>query len=260
MSPQQLERLRQLTDGVESAEAERCQALLSRTMADSPVPDTILVGMERLTHAVSDRAQFFKQLAASPRTVEILSKLFVGSPYLTDILLRDPSLLNQLTSSQTLGEMRSRPEFFESALERAASAESFKDQMTALRQFQQGELLRIGVCDFLGLLDLRSVTNQLSLLADAIVQSALSFVLSDSVNDEPSEIAVLALGKLGGEELNYSSDVDLVFVCVGDAARWTEVVQQLTKSLSEVSSHGLLYRVDLRLRPWGSAGPLVIPS
>ena len=128
------------------------------------------------------------------------------------------------------------------------------------------------------------MTNQLSLLADATVQAALRLIgeregvgslfqaavlsvdqpldddggLKKTPDPVASGFAVLALGKLGGEELNYSSDIDLVFVCDGDPGRFQELVQQLTKVLSDVTSHGILYRVDLRLRPWGNAGPLVV--
>lgn len=269
VSPQHLDRLQLLFGETRAPENRRFCESLARALNDSPVPEAILVGLERLSAVVSDRSALVQKLSSSPRALEILSKLFAGSPYLTNILLREPSLLDHLTSPHLLGEIRSRPEFFDGAWQSVGLAASLEGQMAALRRFQQGELLRIGVCDFLGLLDLRSVTNQLSLLADAIVQAALLIVSDESSSQEndrristatrPS-IAVLALGKLGGEELNYSSDIDLIFVSDGDPMIWTNIVQQFTRVLSDVSSCGLLYRVDLRLRPWGNAGPLVMPG
>ncbi len=248
------DRLRQLFDEAEDADSERCLSWVSALLAESHAAEASLVGLERLLQAVPDRRELFRQLLESPRAIEVLLKVFAASPYLTEILLREPALLGQLTQPRLLADLRSRPEFFESALARTETATTFDEQANALREFQHGELLRIGVCDFLGLLDLRSVTNQLSLLADAVVQVALRMI-GDPV---PLGFAVLALGKLGGEELNYSSDIDLVFVCDGDPARFQELAQRLTKVLSDVTSHSILYRVDLRLRPWGNAGPLVV--
>lgn len=244
--------MRQLFDEAEDADSERCLSWVSALLAESPSADASLVGLERLLRVVPDRRELFWQLLHSPRAVEVLLKVFAASPYLTDILLREPALLTQLTQPQLLRDLRSRPDFFDAAVTRVEAATTSDSQAIALREFQHGELLRIGVCDFLGLFDLRSVTNQLSLLADAVVQAALRMI------GECDAFAVLALGKLGGEELNYSSDIDLVFVCDGDPSRFLELVQRLTKLLSDVTSHGILYRVDLRLRPWGNAGPLVV--
>lgn len=250
------DRLRQLFDEADDGEWQSCLSWVSALLAESPAAEASLVGLERLLQAVPDRRELFRQLLVSPRAIEILLKVFAASPYLTDILLREPAVLSQLTQPSVFADLRSRPEFFEGAMANVADATSLDEQANRLRQYQRGELLRIGVCDFLGLLDLRSVTNQLSLLADAIVQAALRMLLG---GQELSGFAVLALGKLGGEELNYSSDIDLVFVCDGDPAPFQDLVQRLTKLLSDVTSHGFLYRVDLRLRPWGSAGPLVLP-
>lgn len=263
-----IDRLRDLIDGILSQASDRCLAVLTSALSESPAPEATLVGLEQFVRVVERPVELFERLANSPRSVEVLLKLFAGSPYLTGILLQEPLLLDQLTNPHSVGDLRSRQEFVELALVAAGKEVSADLQVAALRRFQQGELLRIGVCDFLGLLDLRSVTNQLSLLADALVQCALRFLRNvpnsdaNDINDITAELAgfaVLALGKLGGEELNYSSDIDLIFVGDDDSARFTTLAQQLSKLLSDVSSNGLLYRVDLRLRPWGDAGPLVMP-
>lgn len=251
-----VERLQTLVKGVLGADSEKCLAVLTAALLDSTVPEVTLVGLERFVAAESNPRQLLELLTVAPRAVEVLLKLFAGSPYLSDILLREPSLLSQLTHQNSVGDLRSRQDFVESAL--AAAAQSSDSRWAELRRFQQGELLRIGVCDFLGLLDLRSVTNQLSLLADALVQASIRLIAD---NDEAVRgFAVLAFGKLGGEELNYSSDIDLVFVCNGDAKPFDVLAQKLNRALSDVTSHGFLYRVDLRLRPWGNAGPLVIST
>src|SRR5262249_43078066 len=131
-----------------------------------------------------------------------------------------------------------------------------EDQLNALRRFQRWELLRIGTCDFFGLLDLRRVTVQLSLLADAMTRACLSHAYRES--DVPEQgLAVIALGKLGGEELNYSSDIDLLFLAESNSAAHWRVGQKLIRGLTGPSPAGFMYRVDMRLRPWGRAGELV---
>ncbi len=279
--------------GTSGAESERLLSVLNGVLSESAAAEVALVGLERLAQAVPDPARLWRQLAGSPRAVEILIKVVIGSSYLTDILLREPAHLEQFTHPSVVGDLRSRQEFFAAALAMLSPTDTADERWATLRRFQQSELLRIGVCDFLGLLDLRSVTNQLSLLADAIVQVALTLLQDSSAtsrcsdaptteipdavgyhgetqyrevtdtrtashgSDSPTGFAVLALGKLGGEELNYSSDIDLVFVSAVDSEDFTSLAQRLSRSVSAVSAQGLLYRVDLRLRPWGDAGPLV---
>src|SRR5690606_20129803 len=79
----------------------------------------------------------------------------------------------------------------------------------------------------------------------------------DHLKITPDRFCVLAFGKLGGEELNYSSDIDLVFLSAGDATRYWELGQKLIKALIDATTEGFLYRVDMRLRPWGKSGALV---
>ncbi|MEQ9065255.1 MAG: glutamine synthetase adenylyltransferase, partial [Gimesia chilikensis] len=130
------------------------------------------------------------------------------------------------------------------------------EKFDAVRRFQRWELLRIGACDTFGLMDLKNITVQLSLLADGLVQSCLT-VLSEDMDLPLDDFAVLAFGKLGGEELNYSSDIDLVFISGQDSTKYWQLGQKLIKSLMESTAEGFLYRVDMRLRPWGRSGALV---
>ena len=133
------------------------------------------------------------------------------------------------------------------------------EKLDALRRYQHWELLRIGACDSFGLLDFKSVTLQLSLLADGITQAALA-LLADELGVCADEFCVLAFGKLGGEELNYSSDIDLVFICQSNAGQYWELGQRLIRALMDATSEGFLYRVDMRLRPWGKSGALFARS
>ncbi len=230
--------------------------MLLAALAESASPDSSVLNLERFIKSVPDPVSTLRFLADNPRATEILVKLFVNSQFLTEILLRNPDYLERLAQHKRLADFKSREDFRREADESLDDRSSPQQRFEALRTYQHWELLRISACDNFGLLDLKSVTIQLSLLADAIVQTALSIV-SDELSINADDFTVLAFGKLGGEELNYSSDIDLVFVSKGDAARYWQVGQQLIRGLTDSISGSFLYRVDMRLRPWGNSGPLV---
>jgi glutamate-ammonia-ligase adenylyltransferase len=267
----------------EPAAAATCLRRLLIGLWESPAPDAALVSFERYFAQASDPTATFRYLNAYPRAVEVLIKIFGGSQYLTETLLCNPEYLDRLTQHRRLAEMKSREEFVAAALEAAGVTADLSGQWDALRQFQRWEILRIGACDAFGLMDLRSATVQLSLLADALIRASLHLWLAskpgfsasratrstvDGKTSEVSEVfgslagdltgfCVLALGKLGGEELNYSSDIDLVFLAEEQAEHWSPLAQGLIRALQTPTAEGFLYRVDMRLRPWGRSGALV---
>jgi glutamate-ammonia-ligase adenylyltransferase len=230
--------------------------MLLVALSDAATPDASLLNFERYAQCVPDRTVLLRYLATRPRAVEILVKLFVGSQFLTEILLRNPDYLEKLTNHKRLAEFKNRQQFTDEALDVLAAHETLDAKLDALRRHQRWELLRIGACDAFGLLDLRSVTVQLSLLADSLVQVCLS-ILNPETKPTESGFAVIAMGKLGGAELNYSSDIDLIFLCREDASRFWSLGQRLIKALTDSTGEGFLYRVDMRLRPWGRSGALV---
>ena len=243
-------------DEASREELSACLPMLLIALSETAVPDGSLVNFERYAHSVSDRYELFHYLATNPRAVEILVKLFVGSQFLTEILLRNPTYLQKLTKHKRLAEFKSQQQFYIEAMAAAAEVPTILEKMDALRRYQHWELLRIGACDSFGLMDLKTVTVQLSLLADSLVQSCLMLLATD-MEVSTEGFVVLAFGKLGGEELNYSSDIDLVFLADTNATRFWPLGQKLIKSLMEPTGEGFMYRVDMRLRPWGRSGALV---
>ncbi len=234
----------------------RAMPALLAALEEAATPDLSLVNLDRFIRSESHVTSTLLFLAENPRAVEILVRLFVGSHYLTEILLQNPSYLARLTQYNRLAEIKSRQQFFEEGLAALASAVDWPARMTALRHFQKWELLRIAACDTFGLMDFKATTLQLSLLADGIVQLAL-WCACQELGREAPDFCVLAMGKLGGEELNYSSDIDLVFVCEADGGVYSALAQRLIRGLSDMTAVGFLYRVDMQLRPWGRAGTLV---
>ena len=230
--------------------------MLLQALSEAASADVSLMNFQRFVDRVDDRIQLFEFLANQPRSVEILIRLFVGSQYLTEVLLRNPDDLNRLTHHKRLAEFKSREQFLEEARQIGHAATDLPGQLDALRRMQKWEFLRIGACDTFGLMDLKSVTVQLSLLTDSLVQLLLEY-LSKQFDICTTGFVILAMGKLGGEELNYSSDIDLVFLAQDNASRFWPLGQRLIQSLMETTAEGFLYRVDMRLRPWGSSGALV---
>ncbi|HFB52129.1 MAG TPA: glutamine synthetase adenylyltransferase, partial [Anaerolineae bacterium] len=161
-----------------------------------------------------------------------------------------------LVAHHNLSQVKTRADFETRIAAEIAPHPTADARLDALRRFQRWQYLRIGTCDLLGLFDMPTVTEQLSRLADALVQTALQIVAADT-GISPAGFAVLAMGKLGGEELNYSSDIDLLFISDTAAERYLRLGKRLIDALTRVTAEGFLYRVDMRLRPWGKVGALV---
>lgn len=229
---------------------------LVNAAAQSNAPDLCLAKFERLLLAAPSRFRLIRFLSENPRAVEILVRIFLSSEYLSQILFRIPESVYQFIVRENLIELKSREQYRDEAL---LAAEGLTDETAiwnAFRRYQQEEFLRLGTCDAFGLMDLRSVTVQLSLLSDGLVQSCLE-VIHRQTGISSEGFVVLACGKLGGEELNYSSDIDLLFLSEGEPVPYWPLGQKLIQALSNATAEGFLYRVDLRLRPWGNSGPLV---
>jgi len=242
---------------------EPLEALLPaflRLVAQSAEPDGVLVRFDRLLSAAVDPAGLLRFLAADPRTLELLVNLFSSSQYLSEILLRQPDRVYQLATQVQRAAVKTADMLTAEALDVLQSAG--EDGLDHLRGWQRSELLRIGACDLAGQFSLAAATGQLSALADAVVRAVLSALAVEAglcarLGETPPGLAVLAVGKLGGRELNYASDIDLIMVSGGDRPELTRLGEKLVANLSQISPAGFFYRVDMRLRPWGRAGALV---
>ena len=210
---------------------------------------------ERFVAEAPDRARLLAFFGEYPRAVEKLVTIFASSQFLTEILLRDSGYVEMLTDRQRLTLVESAAEMKSQALA-AASSGNWLDRLNSLRRFHRKEILRIGASDIFDFWDLATVTEELSNLADAMVGAALGLA-SDETGIPVKGFAVFALGKLGGRELNYSSDIDLLFVARENASAFLRLGAKVIDALSRITDEGFLYRVDMRLRPWGSSGLMV---
>lgn len=227
---------------------------LLAALADAADPDRSLVNFERFTENFGPGLVII--LEQNPRVIEILVTLFSASQFLTEILLRYPQSIHLLLDRQKLTQ-RKTIEQIQSEVELALrSAPTDDDKKDAMRQYQHSELLRIGASDFLGLYDLPAVVSQISRTAISLTRVCLNLAVRQT-GISSDGFVVLAMGKLGGRELNYSSDIDLLFITQDDTVNYLPLAQKLIENLASTTSKGFLYRVDMRLRPWGKDGSLV---
>ena len=247
-------------------------------LAASPDPDMALNNLERLA-GQGDRAAFLSLLASHPGAAPLLARLGGTSQFLADTLRRHPTLLPWLLEPPTMRQWHGDEleEDLDASLRPFTSHDA---RLNALRRFKYRQLLRIGCRDILGDADLTVTTEELSRLADVCLGAAWRWaedrlrrlhgvpVGSDGM---PTGLAAIGMGKLGGDELNYSSDIDLIFVygedgrttggeagSVANGEFFAEAVRAIVGALESVTDEGHAFRVDLRLRPEGRVGALIL--
>ncbi|MFW5695455.1 MAG: glutamate-ammonia-ligase adenylyltransferase [Alkalispirochaeta sp.] len=225
-------------------------------------PDMALNNWDRFTEQVGDREAFFSQLLAQPRRLEIMVKIFAGSQFLSDTLIRTPVFLSWISDPTVVNTTRDEGEMIAELMERLTATDDRMERLNVLRRFRRREMLRIGTRDICLAGEFEVVVAEISALARATVHAALQNVLIE--HPEPlGRLCILAFGKLGGGELNYSSDIDLLAIYEPDSEiddqehRLGRLFRQVVRDLTDFTVEGQAYRVDLRLRPWGNAGRLV---
>ncbi|MGB5337824.1 MAG: bifunctional [glutamate--ammonia ligase]-adenylyl-L-tyrosine phosphorylase/[glutamate--ammonia-ligase] adenylyltransferase [Gammaproteobacteria bacterium] len=214
-------------------------------------------------------------LLRSPDLTTSLLRVWAGSDFVAQTCIREPALLyGLLNSGDLLADYR--PGEYQVKLSRALRDSDDADSLaTALRHFRRREMVRIAWRDLAGWARLSEVLRDLSALADACITESLGRLdgwlpgpTQKSSRKSSSALVVLGMGKLGASELNFSSDIDLIFAYPDDdrgqrrGRQTTEEVnlrlaQQLIQVLDKVTADGFVYRVDMRLRPYGNSGPLV---
>jgi glutamate-ammonia-ligase adenylyltransferase len=276
------ERARRTLAEVESALHPETRRVLESLLSQSPDPDTVLHSLERYLSVAGPRAlEDGAGLLLRGSRLHALLAIFGYSRFLSDTLFHHPALLEWVLTEADLyrvlsvEEMRSRlGPFRPEEMDRPAVA-------LELARFKRQHLLRIMLRDVLGVATLGEVTLELSHLADVILDAAWERVHEEltALHGRPMlagpgaarecEFSLLALGKLGGQELNYSSDIDLLYLFSGTGETegpkkitnkefFIKTANQLTDVLSSNTTEGLCYRVDLRLRPEGALGEVAI--
>ncbi|MFM2152631.1 MAG: hypothetical protein RL199_1066 [Pseudomonadota bacterium] len=278
LAARQLAKLARVDEGPFGASGrERHPELAPRlveALASAASPDDALLRFAQLAAPLWEPSALSTLLDAQPATLRLLVHLLSSSELLARDFQRHPELLDLLLRSGDALVERPR-ESIASEMNTRLSAAEPGWHPAVLRRLRHEETLRIGLHDLAGRLDAASVGRQLSALADVLLDAVLALAREEVAGrfGEPHSggIVVLGLGSLGGEELTYESDLDLVFVhdasgttsggtrgCI-DAEEWaSRVCQRMLSLVTLPTAEGVLYRVDTRLRPSGSAGPLVV--
>jgi glutamate-ammonia-ligase adenylyltransferase len=218
-------------------------------------PDRVLVRLDSFIDAYGARATLYEMWTQSPWLFELLLLLFDRSEFLAEQAIRAPDLVDELESNGRLNRARSAEETLADLRHGAGDA----DQRLWLRRYHQAELMRIGLRDILGLADIEQNVFEMSCLADACLQYGLEVVMrAHKLKSAP--FCVAGLGKLGGREITYGSDLDIIFVTdarAGDLPRLQPLAAELMELLSARTEAGAVFQTDARLRPDGEKGLLV---
>jgi glutamate-ammonia-ligase adenylyltransferase len=248
--------------------------LLCEMAAHEANPDAALTRALPFVRAVCRRSAYLVLLQENPAALKHLLSLVAASTWVADRLASRPELLDELLHETQLFSAPSRDEI--KALVRQQllriPEEDLEGQMGALSRIKEGVILRVAASELSGTLPVMQVSDNLTFLAEVMIEQAIAVARAELVQryGEPQAeqvgFAVMAYGKLGGIELSYGSDLDLVFVFNGaegqtggpkviDNSRfYTRLAQRVTHVLSAQMFSGRLYEVDLRLRPDGDSG------
>jgi [glutamine synthetase] adenylyltransferase / [glutamine synthetase]-adenylyl-L-tyrosine phosphorylase len=273
-SPQgALGHLRALTDGVSRRAAIQSTLLpvLLEYLADTPDPDRGLAAYRRVSEALADTPWYLRLLRDEGAVAQRLMALLGTSRMVADLLVRAPEAL-QLLADPTALASRDPAEVAVSLHATASRHHDLGAAVTAARALRRHELFRIACADLLGLLDLEAVCVALSSVWTAVLASALDVALraeTERRQTQPARIAVIGMGRLGGAELGYGSDADVLFICepvpgagsgtdaeVNAVGFATSVAESVRNLLGSPSQDPPLV-IDTGLRPEGRVGPLV---
>ena len=243
--------------GVPDAAFEALLRVVVPLLAGSADPDRAVANLGRWAESVGSRTAAYGVLTAYPAAAAMLLTLFAASQFFAELLIANPEYLEVLTNPAIRDRGRDAGALWADLSRRVGIAKTPNARRDALRRFKPPEVLRIGARDLLGFADVPETIRAISDFADVCVRMALQ-VSAEERNLADAPFAVFALGKLGGQELNYASDIDLVFVH-GDAMPAADAIklgETVRDALAKGTDAGFVFRVDLRLRPEGRFGPV----
>lgn len=260
---------------------EECLSCFAQTAA----PDQALNYFERFSQATFSKTSFLSYLRAAPKAIWLLANVFGSSPFLSETLLRNPEYLYWVFDPDVFKREKKKKALSRELTQALRLIKEKEHQKEFLRTFKRKEILRIGVRDLFREASVEETLRALSDLADVLIQKAHALCELElrrrygrpfyrpsgrgSIKKARSGFTILAMGKLGGRELNFSSDVDIIYLytsshgetsggrgkeILSNSAYFERLSQEVTAALSAMTSEGYIYRVDLRLRPEGDKG------
>ncbi len=279
-------------EGIPFLSTRRCRHFLAsiapkllEAIAATPDPDSTLVNLGRVSDSLGGKGVLWELFSFNRPSLRLYVDLCAYSPYLCDILTSNPGMIDSLMDSLVLDKLPTAEWLRDTLAELCRAAE---DLDPILHSFKNDQQLRVGVRDLLGKEDILATTGALSDIAQTCLEQIAvheyhrlqakfgePILQSGPRAGEPAEMAILALGKFGGRELNYHSDLDVVFLYDGEGhtvcrSFWgrcesttnqhffSELAQRIIRTASRLTAYGRLYEVDARLRPTGKSGSLAV--
>ncbi|WP_321368588.1 bifunctional [glutamate--ammonia ligase]-adenylyl-L-tyrosine phosphorylase/[glutamate--ammonia-ligase] adenylyltransferase [uncultured Desulfuromusa sp.] len=266
---------------------EKLAPLLMGELLDSPNPDQALNNLESFLRAIRASSSFYSLLVENPAIVKLLVALFGSSQLLSRIFIQRPELLDTMVSRSCAVAAKDRSELRVDLGEQMALAEDYELQLDGLRRFRNEEFLRIALNDLDGQMPQGEGAKQLSLLAEVCLEQAYKMArhelagrfgapFPEGSGEKETAFAIIGMGKLGGLELNYHSDLDIIFIYeeegetrpvaetslerfkkISNREYFAKLAQRIITVLTLATREGTVYAIDTRLRPSGNQGPLV---
>jgi glutamate-ammonia-ligase adenylyltransferase len=274
-SPGFIKKLIDLTEGLVTSDIfEKVLVSFETEAAKFYFTSSSEANLIRILSSIYDKSFFFQEASKYPHHIDILIAISSSSNYLTDIIVRNPEYLYQIFDQNYLSGNIVEEKLKKEISEGVAHFKTLSAQINFLRQIKKRYILKIGLNDILGLTVLLTVTEQLSILA-RVLNGIVFYVSYNEILKKYNigwlnrKYCMCSLGKLGGNELNYSSDVDLILFYDSDETIpgtgkefqeiLSEAAQLFVKLSSDITDGGYVYRVDFRLRPDGKYSPLCRP-
>ena len=250
---------------------------LLKASIDSPNPEAALNHFSRFAEASFNRRSLYQLLRDAPHLIRPIILSFGASTYLSEILIRTPEYFYDITDPNVMGTQKTSEMMYQELKQSISRFASVEQKLRILRRYKRRETLRIGLRDLLKAADVETTTLELSNLAEAALQHCYEIgrdqimkpKFGTPLNEEgtaPCRFAIIGMGKLGGYELNFSSDIDLIFVYSDDARTdmgndnseyFSRFCEFIIKAMSKITPEGYVFRVDIRLRPESSAGVII---
>jgi len=259
-------------------------ARLLQAISATPDPDATLVNLNNVSESLGGKGALWELLSFNPPTLHLYVQLCASSPYLSDILTSNPGMIDELMDSLVLDKLPTLETLEATLSDLCRGAE---DVEPILHSFKNSQHLRVGVRDILGKEDIQASHRALSDVAEVCLKQITEIEMASLIQKHgqptiqggrhdggPCSFLILALGKLGGREPNYHSDLDVVFLF--EAAGMTQhehpthrknttnqhffsqLAQKVIRVVTQLGPHGRLYELDPRLRPTGKSGALAV--
>lgn len=250
---------------------------LLKAAIDSPNPEAALNRFSRFAEASFNRKSLYHLLRDAQPLIHPVVLGFGASTYLSEILIRTPEYFYDIIDPDVIEPQKTSAIMYQELNQSISRFASVEQKLRILRRYKRRETLRIGLRDLLKVADVETTTLELSNLAEATLQHCYEIgrdqimkpKFGTPLNEEgtgPCRFAIIGMGKLGGYELNFSSDIDLIFVYSDDASTdmgtdnseyFSRFCEFIIKAMSEILPEGYVFRVDIRLRPESGAGVII---